>query len=75
MEMHWIRNQCDEGGMEWKERWGTVSQVDAGDRLSGFIINPNPLLFNILKTHTLRTDLLPPASAPSERNREYAMIN
>ena len=31
---------------------GTVRQIEAGDELSGSIINPHPLLFNILKTHT-----------------------
>lgn len=30
----------------------TVRQIEAGDELSGSIINPHPLLFNILKTHT-----------------------
>lgn len=29
---------------------GTVSQIEAGDELSGSIINPHPLLFNILKS-------------------------
>lgn len=38
-------------GMEGKIG-GTVRQIEAGDELSGFIINPHPLLFNILKTHT-----------------------
>ena len=33
---------------------GTVRQIEAGDELSGSIINPHPLLFNILKTHTHR---------------------
>lgn len=36
---------------------GIVRQIEAGDELSGSIINPHPLLFNILKslarTHTL----------------------
>lgn len=42
-----------EVGREWKGRlWGTVRQIGAGDELSGSIINPHPLLFNILKTHT-----------------------
>lgn len=31
---------------------GTVRQIEGGDELSGSIINPHPLLFNILKTHT-----------------------
>lgn len=31
---------------------GKVRQIEAGDELSGSIINPHPLLFNILKTHT-----------------------
>lgn len=31
---------------------GTVRQIEAGDELSGSIINLHPLLFNILKTHT-----------------------
>lgn len=29
---------------------GTVRQIEAGDELSGSIINPHPLLFNILKS-------------------------
>lgn len=31
---------------------GTVRQIEAGDELSGSIINPHQLLFNILKSHT-----------------------
>lgn len=38
-------------GMKVKIR-GTVRQIEAGDELSGSIINPHPLLFNILKSHT-----------------------
>lgn len=34
---------------------GTVRQIEAGDELSGSIINPHPLLFNILKTPTTHT--------------------
>lgn len=39
---------------------GTVRQIEAGDELSGSIINPHPLLFNILKslTHTLSSSSL-----------------
>lgn len=35
---------------------GTVRQIEAGDELSGSIINPHPLLFNILKTSTTHTE-------------------
>lgn len=35
---------------------GTVRQIEAGDELSGSIINPHPLLFNILKTPTTHTE-------------------
>lgn len=41
---------------------GTVRQIEAGDELSGSIINPHPLLFNILKTHTAH--ILSRAPAP-----------
>lgn len=34
---------------------GTVRQIEAGDELSGSIINPHPLLFNILKTPSAHT--------------------
>lgn len=55
-ETQQIRNW--EGG---KKRWGgkivgTVRQIEAGDELSGSIINPHPLLFNILKTPTAHTE-------------------
>lgn len=42
---------------------GTVRQIEAGDELSGSIINPHPLLFNILKTHT-HTHTVRRAAAP-----------
>lgn len=32
---------------------GIVRQIEAGDELSGSIINPHPLLFNILKSLSL----------------------
>ncbi|MED6263267.1 hypothetical protein CHARACLAT_002741 [Characodon lateralis] len=35
---------------------GTVRQIEAGDELSGSIINPHPLLFNILKTPTAHSE-------------------
>lgn len=35
---------------------GTVRQIEAGDELSGSIINPHPLLFNILRTPTAHTE-------------------
>lgn len=42
---------------------GTVRQIEGGDELSGSIINPHPLLFNILKTHT-HTHIPSRAAAP-----------
>lgn len=55
---------------------GTVRQIEAGDELSGSIINPHPLLFNILKTHThtYRTELQLPAILPGERSKREAAI-
>lgn len=50
---NWEGGKRGREGMEGKGRlWGTVRQIGAGDELSGSIINPHPLLFNILKTHT-----------------------
>lgn len=44
---------------------GTVRQIEAGDELSGSIINPHPLLFNILKTHShTEAHMLRRAAAP-----------
>lgn len=47
----------------------TVRQIEAGDELSGSIINPHPLLFNILKTHT-HTHTLSRAAAPCNTIRK-----
>lgn len=64
---------------------GIVRQIGAGDELSGSIINPHPLLFNILKsssapppihthayTHTEQSRAA--ATLPSERSRKRAAL-
>lgn len=56
---------------------GTVRQIEAGDELSGSIINLHPLLFNILKSHTHNhTHTLNelPAILPSERSEKGAAL-
>lgn len=52
---------------------GTVRQIEAGDELSGSIINPHPLLFNILKSHTC-SKLQLTAIVPSERSTKRATV-
>lgn len=52
---------------------GTVRQIEAGDELSGSIINPHPLLFNILKTHTPHILSRAPAPCNTPRHREARM--
>lgn len=65
---------------------GIVRQIEAGDELSGSIINPHPLLFNILKslslTHTLthahtqsRAERGLAATLPSERSAKKSGFN
>lgn len=49
---------------------GTVRQIGAGDELSGSIINPHPLLFNILKTHTPHILNRAPAQRITTREEE-----
>ena len=50
---------------------GIVRQIEAGDELSGSIINPHPLLFNILKSLCLSLCLSLSLSPPHSHTHSH----